>query len=1527
METIRKNKAFLSIFACVFLILCSIFITKQYMTPVNAEDGVPDGSFSTMAAAAARYFNNRLSGICKDDSATMPDTVGNAAGLVGYADLTTDGGTMQSFISNNAGDSVTYDFTKSAMPDVLKQYCYFGHMLQTSGFDQTEFNGLPDSYRMISGILISVAYVLSQGVHAFWKVVLSVLELANPFTLFGSEIGTSTSLSGTFSDAAGSTATGMITTGINGIANWVSGVYTLLKQMSLATTIPVIIVVTLFMWLVVRKGQQFGATFKGLLVKIFFVSIGIPFLFAIYSTAISLVKDFAVDDMSLGTRVVTSTFFDFESWVYANSLGFASANTGLAELKYDAPSGTLPGNLSTSSFNQLKKICMSQNQSIVSTDDNADAAASDIGTNGFTAWDRFVISQTRGNKDGLTDDKPKEVTKSLALLERYAKGDKITAGTYESFAKQTLARTGRLYMDTGASLSGWASTADGSVLKALASLYGLSDSWEEFDKNRVVDFELHTAGTIDVSIEASTIESSVTSRFTEGQWNATGSGVDNIWGNGNLTASGTKENITFSGGGGGSGAGLSAIGMYNYLSSSFESGKITVYSGNDTPGKTAKAEHYAVNAIGTVSMQAVYVLNAFVTLIAFSLIGYGYGISVMLGNMKALFKMIPAVFAGMVGSMRGIASTVILVAALIIEILGTCILHTIASDIMLYVYDLMEGPIVAMISEVCNNIGLASANILIPLFGVVSIAVTVIMTKQLLQWRYAVCQAITESTASIVNKFLGTSVGTPELGKPGATFGQKLGNAALVAGGMAVAAERSGSSLSERLGIAGSSEEKEGLDSSSSETTDAEGNAIGGRNDERDGFASDAEAQEYLDANKDAIPKTGTVENDDGSTTTYDGKGNKTTEYPNGDKVTENADGSKVTETTDENGNKVKITEDAEGNVTTEYADGTKVTENADGSKVTETTDANGNKVKTIEDSEGNVITETTDANGNRTIVKENADGTTTTITDNGDGTTETVTTTADGDVISRDVGPTMPADNSTSATMSEDVIKEQNMQTVQNGDKAGTNRLTSGTISEDGTVTIDGKQYQAINAETGQPYTKADQDAGKAYTLVGADGQVYQDADGNTYSGVSPSKTGSLYRDNNPNGDFIIGGGTTQGGIGTYYDAATGQYYQPAQGGAGGAMSAGAIQGPNGQYYQPTSSSSMPTFGGNTDSGNAGSGGGSSSGYGGGSMPTYNGNAPAGSGGGSAPANSGYGGSNAPAGYGGYVAAGAGYMAGAAAYAQVPGQPGPMGPAGYGGGSSVGNAPVYSNAPAGGGYGGGGGNANYYNVSSGGGNAPASNSGGNTYYNSAPAASGSGGNTYYGGGSSGHTEMGTQQAPVVQVNNQMGMMNTQTAAAATPMTGPVNVTAPAAASGGTPVMGPVTVAAPSVGAAPAAGPVHINNQTGVTNTQTTSVVGGTSAGGGGTAGVSQTYNVTNSLNKSDISEVSSDMIANLKLDNGKHNGLGDKEADNADNEGGFNGLIGDSIDKVSKTIGAVAGAIALDAKSKKNKTKNKGQK
>lgn len=1068
MSILRGNKTVLSIMTCLFLILCAFFITRQYMYEVDAEDGFPDSAFSTMSKAAADYFNNIGSGVV-ESSSHAPNTLGTAGGVMGYTNPYKGEGVTLSYFDVNDENNGSYAY--SSLEDCYKQYAYYGYALNQLGLDQTGSNGLPSGVRQLIGIVLSAVFMLCQGINMFWQFVLTILEQANPFYLL--KEGSNAHIEKTSMGLGSAEVVTPIETGMDKLAKLFSGYYDSLQNIAVGTTLPLIICAVLFVWLVVKKGQNAGSTFKGLIIRMLFCFAGIPLCFSVYTTALSFVKDFTSDTIQVGNIIIASNFFDFERFVYGADNGtvnsgnlswsicMTGSNGSLPELKINAKNGLVDGDC----VSKVRAYCYTANSSSWSTGTGANSTSlvpssqqsfitnsasqlafddTGLGNSNSYILDKLLSKNTGSTPTGSsTIPDAVSIRNVLNLLERYAKGTKVGAGAYAAYARTNLYATSNPNLRA---MNG--NTADGRYAANCAGLFGLSDSWQEFSEKHVADFDVNSGGNLSVEIPADDAKGFAGSRFTKNKFeyaNA-GEGVINIWSNGSLTADGSDDTITVSGSS--SMSGLSTMAMYNYLSSTFDRDKVSVYSAANNAANLAKVEHYAVNCVGNGIMQVIYAINCIVLLGAFSYIGYGYALAILIGNFQAMFKLIPATLAGVVGSLKGIATVLILVAAMIIEILGTCVLYCLSTELLGVVYDMITIPGATLVTKALSSNGSSGDGAVIGnvAVGVLSIAVIVFLVKNLMDYRYAVCHAITTSAADIINRFVGATGTVPELGKPSTSMGQKLGNLALAAGGIALASDGKGSSLGERLGIASSENSSETGERDSETTGDSSRSDEQGHGVKREGASgshgsddngninSDREAEQYVEDNKDVVENIGS----------------------NGNNSTSGGTAANDSETDSE------ITEA-----------GTNKTSESVSKDVSDETDISEQENETSHNSKE---------------ISNNNDKSSTESEENSDSTTTT---------------------KNKSVTNDTEIDSSTDEQNSLVGAKAGGS-------SHNYTVTgEDGEQYMMVNSKTGKPYTEEDRANGESYSLVGSNGKAYMDESGRVYtnmdSGTLVGGTGNM--------------------------------------------------------------------------------------------------------------------------------------------------------------------------------------------------------------------------------------------------------------------------------------------------------------------------------------------------------------------------------------------------------------------------------
>lgn len=806
MTVIRDNKWFLSIMACLILIIGAVFFTEEmvvdaatrstaaerYQTAVFEEDEYPSSMFGTMSRAGADYLNNLKSGVLKDEwfkdgKIIEPEDVGSAAGLLGYTDSFVEpiNNVMLSWYSSDSVGTGTYN-VDGFDDDIYKNYAKTGIILEELGIDQTYANSVNGGIRQVIGLVILAMYVLAGFTGRFWEYVLNFLSILNPFILFRSD-----GREGAMLDALHNGVTGEQTSnlqaGVDGILAAINGFYTQVKELGATLFIPALFVVAMFVWLVIKKGSEGGKTFKNVVIRCLFVAIGVPLMLSVYSTALDLVKDMTVSSSKVSDSIILSSFVDFES--YAKNTWLKQDDKIFSYDDYDLDKKALKDE---KAGDDVRIKCAYINTECLGSDKNMKLDASipifGIVRNGddelgLSKYDLTIIKNTFGKytstgagANPMDESAADNADQIIDMLKRYASGDRYTAGLFETQYKSALMSC--------ASSGFWSDNEDVDyTLGNLYRAYAVSDQWQDFLTNdfsdvycRVSDFGTHMTFGLNVG------DPNAGKQQVMGMWtmNQLGRGASNSdKGEGPLmvdTLPKRFDSFTFSFENPGSvdvpelgklntywgsvSGGLSAIGMYNYLSSAFTKDSITVHSSKNIDAEIQKFDHMSVNVVGNKYMSIIYLFDVFVLMAAMCVICYGYGFGLILSNVKTMVKLIPSVFTGSLGYMRGIATSFILTGAVVGEILVTCVLYNSMIAIVPSFYQLLEVPMSIILQPLCDSVWGG----LYPIVsGIVSIVIVATAIGKMLQYRKALCTAVAEMVTSVVNKFMGFSVGAPKI--------------------------------------------------------------------------------------------------------------------------------------------------------------------------------------------------------------------------------------------------------------------------------------------------------------------------------------------------------------------------------------------------------------------------------------------------------------------------------------------------------------------------------------------------------------------------------------------------------------------------------------------------------------------------------------------------------------------------------------------------------------------------------------------
>ena len=1110
---IQKNKFILVLLTIVICLSCAYGLTVKLDPTVNAaataKRSATDYSWATMSNTAAKYFGWTTSpdGDHGKD-VDMPNyKTGFAGAFLGY--LNADDQESHYVIAAIESDTVKYSYStlgsldqymgnRDAWRDSAKIYAGFGYALTSCGIDEPVIVGqATDNKRNIIGPVVLIIFLLCMALPEFFKMVLTFLSVANPFKLF---IGNDSVLKSIVPSIA--TGSGFIdsTTGtiygdqthtsvsniaskmgdaLNSLSDMITGLYNQLYSLSFFAVIPIMIALALFSWLVLRK--KAGSVFKNLAIRVVFIGLGVPLLLACYTAAIDSVKDFMIDT-SLGTpiSVVTSTFCDYGNW----ALGVSNDNSSYLRL----PEGvtlTVNQNSQTYTYDAAKSTSDRRIVQLINgvIDPNLYSSAVLSATPGLDARDiasddKALVRSTRGGSSS------ERVTAVINMLQRYTKGEYITAANFASKMNKSFSKSSKYY----------------------AILFNQSNSWEDFSPNNAPDNKFPIAdGEDEINISAADAKDFAEHRLTTGSpFNAdeeihddygdldyniknifwcgfgpsdftinsrTGVGVyrgSAKQNNGNNTQDWGHQT-------------LCRMAAYNLLSSTFSDTVITVYSPADASTNQVQLAHYAVSVAGQGYMELAYVFDACAIMCCLMVLGYGYGFALLFACFKGLIQIFPKVLTGMIGSIRGIAGTVALVAALIIEILGTCIMYSLGSMFIGSVYDLIETPLAILLSSIGDLPPQASALVTV----VASAVIIIYLTKMLLKYRTAVVKSVSETATGFINKFMETNVVAPNL-----ESGMSAGNLASIGLGMAMvgASTPVGNKLADRAGDL--TDKIANADADKVASAAMSGTSLTGAHGEKYASAADAEkAKNEADMHESSTSlnaDTGghySAGNPNGSLADDSESAVKTTDDVAADYVNDNGEDFEK-----EIGYSSGSSDDSAANHS-KLADKRKAGTDSDEDNSEEEFTGYSGKVShgdgSAEEYENGRLVAKWDSDGNKIV----------------DNSTQEITGTQTTDITSEEQGEadSKSAGRGKSKNLVDNSSSDDDTSTASAGSSA-----SGGASGQSGNKLVmtdangNSQEVSIVNAKTGAAYTQADKDAGANYDVVDSSGKsIYGNLEG----------------------------------------------------------------------------------------------------------------------------------------------------------------------------------------------------------------------------------------------------------------------------------------------------------------------------------------------------------------------------------------------------------------------------------------------
>ena len=736
----RMKKIWFSVVSLVLLIVVVFSVT---MITASAETEV-DYSFYNLSSAAASYMNKTFSP-SNDGSTSLllsgPSTessTGNAGTYIGYCDSERTGGLIYGWLmSALSSSSSTYSYASFKSDDTSHQkafyyYTQYGNLLTQLGLDSTATEG-GDFLRYISGGLMLFAYLLSMSVIGIFSIVFAVLKLLNPFNVFAAVPKVAQYLGYT------SNPKSIFENAFSTVASW----YNAITNLSWAIVVPLFFVFLMLSLMLLRTANK-ATKVKKYIIRIAFIAIGVPICAVLYTGCLnSMSSSLANGSTTASTKIIASTFVDFEAWTVNSQLAPPSGGVFAMDNERNTRDGG--GVVSNASYTNLRNTCMYINaKSNAISGFTTDNILGSSGDGSLTYDDTSSLSSYDVSTRGVTD--------TINMVIRYMCNDFYHASDWESQCKNRIA--------TNTSWEEW--------FKDMSK----DDNWTNNpDSGKYLDNDVADRILFDGSL-------------MYGSLSAHGA-----------TVYGYKAT---------SSKGLSTLAMYNYLSTKFTSASVVVYSNEKSSSGFVRESHHSVNLIGGSGiMSFLYFLNAFTLLMAYAVVGWFYAISMCISNLKRGIKSIASIPFALLGSIPAIAKTITYVMMLIVEIIGTFFVYGLVTELIFSLNNMIEGLLTSAFESVSNIFATISVGdtpcvvlaspIVMTLVMIAQCVFIIWFTITAVKLRKSIVRTMDEFVGNFIDRLFDTSnTAMPAPKEPGAL---SQGAGALATGAAMGAGQRLGNSV------------------------------------------------------------------------------------------------------------------------------------------------------------------------------------------------------------------------------------------------------------------------------------------------------------------------------------------------------------------------------------------------------------------------------------------------------------------------------------------------------------------------------------------------------------------------------------------------------------------------------------------------------------------------------------------------------------------------------------------------------------
>ena len=725
---VRAVRGFTRAMSFVAAVLIAVFgLTMIGGSAYADKDKAEKYDFYTLSSNVTAYFSDATKpgegdGLSADEGwTTIAQNASEGGNLLGYGDddVSSFSGWLVSKATGSS-NTVGYDSLKvrdndsssanSAYSGVLA-YAQYGSLLNALGLDSTS-TGLGLHFQnMAFGSIMALLYLLAGGIDTIFSAVIWLLETLNPFKFFFSAISASSTAM-----ANGMTGGQGVPVWMQSLDTWFSGWYQALVNLSWTVLVPLFLFVFIISSLMWKKGNALGGL-KKLVIRVLFLGVGLPLIGSMYTASLGVMKDATAGAGMGATRVVISTFVDFENWAKKDRLAVPDNATLQWDSSKQAPTGA--------SVNKLRQTTVAINKLANS---GAFSSVSDIDVSGLGSISTEAAKADTTSSGGLKDF---TYVAAMEMLLRYTTAQSYQASDFDTAIKGRIsqqASSGQEQVKSCATT--WFNVqADGST-----KADGKGCSATKASDNPVL--KVREGSGLQASGESGTITFTTSGDKYAGDWVMLG------------------ENFN--------GANLSALSMYNYLNTTFDKNSATTYSSSNAVSSATREYHNSVNLVGSAGVSWLYWVNGAVTLLCFIVLGLGYAFGMFTGAIKNSMHIITAVPFATLGSMAGIAKVVIYTFTMITEIIATMFIYRLVQEIILSIPSIFEGGLEHMFNSMGGfGVYLKNSGNVTLFTSLVSTVLLILLTWKMMHFRGAFVKGLNEAVTKIVDKFLDTNVAPP----------------------------------------------------------------------------------------------------------------------------------------------------------------------------------------------------------------------------------------------------------------------------------------------------------------------------------------------------------------------------------------------------------------------------------------------------------------------------------------------------------------------------------------------------------------------------------------------------------------------------------------------------------------------------------------------------------------------------------------------------------------------------------------------